>query len=292
MLMRWLFVCSCVLLLCGSANLTAARGGHVAAEVQRLPVVKNLLSAWGKIGRSLGKGALVVGTSLLLICGQTGCGGDEADETETVVTKVVTVEKEDTLDGSPFRIADYLDKYIIYVSDGDGSLATGYVIKLLGGKLRLRAAEADDSLPLWMQEELEQKEEVIDLQTVVGVMHRTHALIDEEVSFKRIHGAMHFNHKNRNLPDTLLGTVDVVYVEALLPEGSGEATAVGVTVHSGFFHDDLHWVRLQPSETIYLPIGRVNFREAAKDAPPPDREGEQDPNEDPNEDGDLVGLGE
>ena len=101
---------------------------------------------------------------------------------------------------------------------------------------------------------------------------------------------------NKRLPDTLYGTVDVTYVEAVLPEGSGEATAIGVTVHSGLFNDEKRqiWVNLHLPATVYLPIGRVNFIDIPppvdnleqvepEDPPPFGEPGEPDPNKDPNE---------
>ena len=63
--------------------------------------------------------------------------------------------------------------------------------------------------------------------------------------------------------DSLNGMVDVVYVEALWPEGSGEPTAVGVTVNSGNIGAErVDWWGESPPYTVFLPINRVEFSDA------------------------------
>ena len=69
---RCLFTCMLVLLVSASSNLVSARGMRTAADVQRLSVLSEARSAWGKFSHSLSRGVLVVGTSLLLVCSQMG----------------------------------------------------------------------------------------------------------------------------------------------------------------------------------------------------------------------------
>ena len=72
--MSKLLACLCVLMLCGNANI--AVGQRAVAEVQRLPGLGKVFAVWSKLGQSVA----MVGTSLLLLCSQPGCGTDEVDE--------------------------------------------------------------------------------------------------------------------------------------------------------------------------------------------------------------------
>ena len=171
----------------------------------------------------------------------------------------------------PYALSDYLEKYIVYVARGDAALAAGYVFRLKGGKLVVRprgddkAVKADEAgWPL-----VDEDFNGIRLDTVVGVMHRNHALVGEKVSFPRIRGAMPTDRWDDDMRfDSFNGMVDVVYVKALWPEGSGEPTAIGVTVNSANVGDVLiKMSREGPPHTVYLPIDRVEFVDAPKDEP-------------------------
>lgn len=159
---------------------------------------------------------------------------------------------------------DYLGKYIAFVGGGDGSITTGYVSSVFNyvNKLEVRADDGER----WEQEQ----EQEINMQEVVGVMHRTHPLINEEVAFKRIVGAIPRwwqLQQHGELPDRLYGTIDVAYVEAVLPEGSGAPTVFGVTVHSG----DIGQQRLpmQIETPVFLPANRVEFIDATEELETP-----------------------
>ena len=251
---RWL-LCS-VLLAFGSTNIAAGPALTPAvAKAKHLPVLKEAVAF---VNSGLGRRVLVFGMSLTLICGQMGCGTDDMDEAPQELTQVVTddTSSADT-EGGAYDSRDYWGNYIAYVGDGDGSISTGYVTSYLARPEKLILESEDDGA--WKNWE-EEEEEGISVHAVVGVMHQTHALAGEEVSFKRVHGAMPQLWGDDLLPDHFYGTVDVVYIAAVLPEGSGEPTAVGVTVHSGDFGG--RKVRVQWGYTVFLPIGRVEFIDA------------------------------
>ena len=249
---RWLLYS--VLLAFGSTNIAAGHALTPAiAKAKHLPVLKEAVAF---VNSGLGRRVLVFGMSLALICTQVGCGTDDMDEAPQVVTQVADEDtSSDDIEGGAYEARDYLGNYIAYVGHGDGSISTGYVTSYLSkpGKLILESEDEDG----W---EWEKEEEEISVHAVVGVMHQTHALAGEEVSFKRVNGAMPLLWGDDLLPDHLYGTVDVVYVAAVLPEGSGEPTAVGVTVHSGDFAG--RKVVVQWPFTVFLPIGRVEFTDA------------------------------
>ena len=253
---RWL-LCS-VLLAFGITNMaTGYAPPSAVAKAKHLPMLKNAGAALAQAGRGLGWGVLVFSTSLALVCTQVGCGTDDMDEAPQVVTQVAAEDtSSDDIEGGAYEARDYWGNYIAYVGDGDGSISTGYVINFAREKLILES-EDDGAWKKWEEEE---EEEGISVHAVVGVMHQTHALAGEEVSFKRVHGAMPQLWGEALVPDILYGRVDVVYVAAVLPEGSGEPTAIGVTVHSGDFGG--RKVRWQWPDTVFLPIGRVEFIDA------------------------------
>ncbi len=205
---RWL-LCS-VLLAFGSTNIAAGPALTPAvAKAKHLPVLKEAVAF---VSSGLGRRVFVFGMSLTLICGQMGCGTDDMDEAPQELTQVVTddTSSADT-EGGAYDSRDYWGNYIAYVGDGDGSISTGYVINFVREKLVIETA--DDVGWEW------EEEESISLHAVVGVMHQTHALAGKEVSFKRVNGAMP-RWGDDLLPDHLYGTVDVVYVAAVLPKGS------------------------------------------------------------------------
>ena len=254
---RWL-LCS-VLLAFGIANIAAGNVfAPAVAKVKHSPVLKNMVAVLAQASRGLGRGVLVASTSLLLVCTQMGCGTDDTDEAPQVITRFVTDNtSNEGKEENVYELHNYVGNYIAFVGDGDGSISTGYVTHIIS-KLDNLILESEDKGG-WGEEE----EEAISLHEVVGVMHRTHVLAGEEVSFKRVHGAMpHWGGGDDILPDHLFGTVDVVYVEAVLPEGSGEPTAVGVTVHSGAFAKDWQLQVVQWHDTVFLPINRVKFIDA------------------------------
>ena len=86
--MSKLLACLCVLVLCGSANI--AVGQRAVAEVQRLPGLEKVFAVCSKLGQK----AMVVGTSLLLLCSQPGCGPDDADETKTAASELVAAAED------------------------------------------------------------------------------------------------------------------------------------------------------------------------------------------------------
>ena len=267
--MSKLLACLCVLLLCGNANIAVGQlavGQRAVVEAQRLPVLGKIFSVRNKLIR----GVLVVGASLALLCSQTGCGTDGGDEVETGSSELVAPVEDTSIEEvleiapTPYTLFDYVGKYIIYVGEGDVSFTTGYVSQLRGGKLIIKA-NLDEKAKRRRKDEklLNENLREITLDIVVGVMHRTHELIGKEVFFPRIHGAMPTDRWADNMRfDNFYGTVDVVYIEALLPEGSGETTAVGVTVHAGDIGGVRAALRGDMPYTVFLPIGRVQFTEA------------------------------
>ena len=240
-------------------GLTGLATAQPLTKTQRLPIWKDArdaaVSLWGKYKR----GIAVVGTSALLVCGPMGCGGDDVDEIETVAEQTVAEEEtegEEILEDPPYTLVDYLGKYVAFVGGGDGAIVTGYVTNVFSHLNKLEIIPDENLERGWG---LEQE---IRLLEVIGVMHHAHPLINEEVSFKNIAGA--FQWRDRGiLPNKIYGTVDVVYVEAVMPEGSGEPTVYGVTVHTGQF--GFRQLPLQIEETVFIPANRVEFVETAEE---------------------------
>lgn len=255
-----LICCVSILLVCSVANVAAGRSltnVNAATKTKHLPALKETAAL---VSSSLGQGVLIIGTFLALVCGPMGCSGTDIDEAEPAVTQVVPVDtSSEDAEGGAYKLSDYLGKYIAYVGNGDGSISTAYVTSYTSTSEQIIIQdEADD----WKWEE---EEKTISLNTVVGVMHQAHTLTGEEVSFKRVHGAMPLLWGDDPLPDRLYGTVDVVYIAAILPEGSGEPTAVGVTVHSGDSGEiDARRFRVHLPYTVFLPIGRATLIDASK----------------------------
>lgn len=260
---KWLFV-ACLLSAFGTANLTA---GHalppVIAKAKHMPVLQDAAAMLNKYGRGLGRGVVIIGSSLLLICGLMGCGSDDMDEAPQEAIKVATADavSEDIAEGGAYEPSDYLGNYVAFISGGDGAIETGYVTAQfsLKNEIQVRLDEA----------ERREDDSTIGLREVVGVMYYAHALEGKEVSFKRMHGAMPGHEHGAVedwwkdlLPNILYGTVDVVYIEAVLPEGSGEPTAVGVTVHSG--DNGARRVQARLPYTVFLPFNRIEFVDASE----------------------------
>ena len=249
---RWLLS---LVLACGITGLATALP---LAKPQPVPMLKDAAVGFlAKYGRYIG----IIGTSLVLACGPMGCGGDDVEETPTAVeqTAVEDTSSEEIEEDPSYTLVDYLGKYIAFVGDGDGSITTGYVGDVLSYIGKIEVITKNKERKGWFDSQ------EIRTQEVVGVMHRTHPLIDEEASFKFIVGAVPLWWNHDRWPDKLYGSIDVVYVKPVFPEGSGEPTVFGITVHSGDI--GLRRVRVAVSleDTVFIPANRVEIIDNAEE---------------------------
>lgn len=241
----------------------------------------------GHITSKIGHGLLIGGASLFFMCTQPGCGGGEmeAGESASSVVEMVAPDDDAVEVEKPYAANDYIGRYVVFVSDGEGSIDSGLVVdkgKNAGELVVIE--EPQQHVRVRKRDEFGRQVNGFELipigglthvpmKTIIGVMDTHHDEIGTVVEFNsadarsylslffaetlpRRPGKQQDDGEDIDLPPhpddifaapmLVRGSVNAVYVDPIHTDYPNIAI-VSVVVRSGLIGDE--WKELDPSST-------------------------------------------
>ena len=242
---------------------------------------KGLIS---RLASKVGYGFVLGSASLFFICTQPGCGGDELEAGESAGSVVEMVAPDSGIEvEKPYVASDYLGRYVVYISDGEGRIDSGLVVGSSRNMGELIVIDTPQRhVQVRKQDEFGRQQNDFQLvpvggqvhdpiQTVIGVMDIQHddvgALVEFDPADARLLQSLsfaepvprHAQHDDQdvpprppepddfNAPTLVRGNVSAVYVDPI-HTSEPSVTFVNVIVELGFSADE--WRRLWASSAF------------------------------------------